>query len=48
MWVTIPKLSAIAWDAIVHYYPFISHASKEFILQKGVPLHYANRVHPAA
>lgn len=46
MWVTIPKLSAMAWDAILHYYPFITCASKKFILQKGVPIRFADRVHP--
>lgn len=46
MWVTIPKLSAIAWEALVHYYPRISQASKGFLLEKGVPLEFAGRVHP--
>jgi hypothetical protein len=46
MWVNIPKLSVMAWEAILHYRPYISRASKEFLLEKGVPLHFASRVHP--
>lgn len=46
MWVTIPKLSSIAWEALVHYYPYIPKASKSYMLEKGVPLDFANRVHP--
>lgn len=46
MWVTIPKLSSLAWDSILHYYPQIHRAPKKIILEKGIPLHFANRVHP--
>lgn len=45
MWVTIPKLSSIAWEALIHYYPMIHHAPKSFMLEKGVPLRYVNRIH---
>jgi len=47
MWVRVPKLSAIAWEALLHYYPFINRASKQFMLERGVPLRFANRVHPS-
>lgn len=46
MWVTIPKLSTIAWEALVHYYPQMRYAPKSFMLEKGVPIHFVQRVHP--
>lgn len=46
MWVTIPKLSAIAWESLIHYFPTIYAAPKNFMLEKGVPLHFVSRVHP--
>lgn len=46
MWVTLPKLSEIAWEALVHYFPRIYQAPKNFMLEKGVPMHYVQRVHP--
>lgn len=46
VWVTIPKLSAIAWEALIHYYPKMHLASKSYMLENGVPLHFASRVHP--
>jgi Kelch motif len=46
VWVTIPKLSAIAWEALIHYYPKMHNAPKSFMLEKGIPMHFANRVHP--
>lgn len=45
-WVTIPKLSVIAWEALLHYYPKMCHAPKNFMLEKGVPMHFVKRVHP--
>lgn len=46
MWVTIPKLSSIAWNALVHYLPRIYKAPKGLMLEKGVPLEFVQRVHP--
>lgn len=46
IWVTIPKLSAIAWESLIHYFPRIHRAPKSFMLEKGVPMHFVNRVHP--
>lgn len=46
MWVTIPKLSVIAWESLLHYFPRIHQAPKNFMLEKGVPMHFVNRVHP--
>lgn len=46
IWVTIPKLSAIAWESLIHYFPRIYQAPKNFMLEKGVPMDFVNRVHP--
>ena len=46
IWVTIPKLSVISWEALIHYFPQIHMASKNYMLESGVPLHFASRVHP--
>lgn len=45
IWVKIPKLSAIAWESLLHYYPNIARAPKNYMLEKGVPQNYADRVH---
>lgn len=46
MWVAIPKLSVIAWEALLHYYPKMHLAPKSYMLEKGVPMHFVKRVHP--
>jgi Galactose oxidase, central domain len=46
MWVRIPKLSVIAWEALLHYFPKMHLAPKNFMLEKGVPMHFVKRVHP--
>lgn len=46
MWVTIPKLSVIAWEAILHYVPRIHRSPKSVLLERGVPKHFVDRVHP--
>lgn len=46
MWVTIPKLSAICWEAIMYYYPKVYTKSREELLERGVPIHFVNRIYP--
>lgn len=43
MWVKIPKLSEICWEALVHYYPRIADKDKSELLKSGVPPKYAER-----
>lgn len=43
MWVQIPALSEICWDAITYYHPTISSRSKEDLLRVGIPLKFAER-----
>lgn len=46
MWLTIPKLSVMCWESILYYYPQVHTKSREELLERGVPIHFVNRVHP--
>lgn len=37
MWMKIPKLSAICWEAVLHYYPNIKDYDTEKLLEMGIP-----------
>lgn len=43
MWVQIPKLSEICWEALTYYQPTIADQSKEDLLYMGVPRKFADR-----
>lgn len=43
MWVQIPRLSEICWDAITYYHPTIANRSKEDLLRIGIPRKFAER-----
>lgn len=43
IWVQIPKLSEICWDALIFYQPTIVDRSKEELLSIGVPSNFAER-----
>lgn len=43
MWVKIPKLSEICWDALTFYHPTIADRRKEELLSVGVPRKFAER-----
>jgi hypothetical protein len=45
MWTTIPKLSAICWEAMLHYHPNLPDLPKEKLLSLGIPMNFANRIH---
>lgn len=45
MWTTIPKLSEICWEAMLHYSPGLPGKSKNDLLQMGIPLNFAHRIH---
>ncbi|CRK98133.1 CLUMA_CG011501, isoform A [Clunio marinus] len=45
IWVKIPKLSVICWEAYLHYFPRIYRESREFMLKSGIPIYFTNRVH---
>lgn len=44
MWVHIPTLSEMCWDALTFYHPTIVDRSKQELLSDGVPLKFADRV----
>uniref|UniRef100_A0A1B0FDL9 Kelch domain-containing protein 10 homolog n=1 Tax=Glossina morsitans morsitans TaxID=37546 RepID=A0A1B0FDL9_GLOMM len=44
MWMTIPKLSEICWDAITYYNNNLHYYNREKLLQIGIPERFVNRV----
>ncbi|XP_075166906.1 scruin like at the midline isoform X2 [Haematobia irritans] len=46
MWMTIPKLSDICWDAITHYNCNLDRFDRTTLLGAGIPDRYANRLPP--
>ncbi|XP_052859996.1 kelch domain-containing protein 10 homolog [Anopheles cruzii] len=45
MWTTIPRLSAIAWEALLHYIPNLHSRTKEQLLELGIPRQFVDRIH---
>lgn len=43
VWVQIPKLSEICWDALVYYNPTIADKTREQLLSIGIPRKFAER-----
>ncbi|XP_055607605.1 kelch domain-containing protein 10 homolog [Uranotaenia lowii] len=44
-WMTIPKLSEICWEAMLHYYPGLPEVKRESLLELGIPIKFVQRVH---
>lgn len=44
MWTTIPKLSEICWEALLHYQPNLPTLKKSSLLQLGIPKTFVNRI----
>lgn len=45
VWLTIPKLSEICWQALIHYYPdSFKRRSQHELLHMGVPLKFVRRI----
>lgn len=44
VWVSIPKLSEICWEALLHYNPDIIYAPKEKLINLGLPRNYIQRL----
>ncbi|XP_055629273.1 kelch domain-containing protein 10 homolog isoform X2 [Toxorhynchites rutilus septentrionalis] len=47
MWMTIPKLSEICWEALLHYSQELPAKSKNELLELGIPLKFVQRIHEA-
>lgn len=44
MWIKIPKLSEISWEAMIHYWPRLYSMEPEKLRLLGVPDEFVNRV----
>lgn len=44
MWVTIPKLSEISWNALLTYHPKLPLASRNLLCAAGIPQKFVNRI----
>ncbi|XP_067630755.1 kelch domain-containing protein 10 homolog [Eurosta solidaginis] len=44
MWMTIPKLSEICWEAVLHYRPNLKFHGHSQLLKMGIPLKFAQRL----
>lgn len=40
IWMKIPKLSAICWEAVLHYYPSMKYNDSEKLLEIGIPKNF--------
>lgn len=46
VWLCIPKLSEICWEALTSFHPNLDQVDRNTLLNTGVPLHFVNRLHP--
>lgn len=46
VWLCIPKLSEMCWEAVLHFHPHLDQVNKKTILKMGIPKHFADRIHP--
>ncbi|XP_036331537.1 kelch domain-containing protein 10 homolog [Rhagoletis pomonella] len=44
MWMTVPKLSEICWEAVLHYRPNLKFNGHSQLLKMGIPLRFAQRL----
>ncbi|CAK9821890.1 Kelch domain-containing protein 10 homolog [Anthophora retusa] len=44
VWLVIPKLSEMCWQALIYYYPDIAHRSQHELLNMGIPLKFVQRI----
>ncbi|XP_014370287.2 kelch domain-containing protein 10 homolog [Papilio machaon] len=45
VWVCIPKLSEICWEALLNFQPNLDQVEKKTLLNIGIPAHFVDRVH---
>lgn len=43
MWTTIPKLSEMCWEALIHYHPQMPKMNRGELLEAGIPPKFAER-----
>lgn len=44
VWLTIPKLSEMCWQAVIYYNPDIRHKTRDELLCMGIPLKFVQRI----
>lgn len=44
MWLKIPSLTEMCWQALLTYIPNIGQLDKQKLFQAGVPMYYLNQV----
>ncbi|XP_076232236.1 scruin like at the midline [Calliopsis andreniformis] len=44
VWLKIPKLSEMCWQALIYYFPRLRYRSPVHLLRKGVPLKFVQRI----
>jgi hypothetical protein len=47
IWLKVPKLKEIAWEALLHYNKTIRSSSHSELTMAGIPPEFVSRVHPA-
>lgn len=45
VWLCIPSLSEICWDALLNFHPNLEQIDKRNLLNIGIPIHLVNRLH---
>lgn len=45
VWLCIPKLSEICWEALLSCYPEMTELNRMILLNMGIPRHFVDRVH---
>lgn len=45
VWLCIPKLSEICWEALLHYHPHMDQMDQQTLVNVGVPRHFVARLH---
>ncbi|CAK1545236.1 unnamed protein product [Leptosia nina] len=46
VWLCIPKLSEICWEAVVNCFPEMTERDRTNLLLMGIPRHFVDRLHP--
>ncbi|CAL8108227.1 unnamed protein product [Orchesella dallaii] len=47
IWLAVPKLKEMCWEALLYYRKDIRQRSRTYLLNTGIPSEFVNRVHPA-
>ncbi|CAK1581697.1 unnamed protein product [Parnassius mnemosyne] len=46
VWICIPKLSEICWEALMTFHPNLDQVKRKTLLNIGIPIHLVDRLHP--